>query len=475
MKLINEIIVEITNEFGEDIMSHIKKDVLNGASTVYGFLKQYDDYETPVLFRKVYMELFAKRSELSQDFTPDSLSGFLAEFAVRGDESWIMDVCAGSGCLLYEVNKINNKAKIFAIEYDESLVYYLIYMYVNLGIRGIVQHKDVLSGEVFRTFSIEHGKVKEILFVDDIGVDLCVSNPPFNVNNKRFIDTTLLAKKSYLILPYSCFDLLPEYRESINTIVDCGPNLFDKTSIGVMILGLKERSETTTFFDLQKYYIEETIIERRGGFDEGDKSHYGRIYSKKYNVIRAEAAKACLTLIGGEFNGLCATKRNIDIECYHVKQNINYESGSIPSVDYLNELIKEYNYIVDACESFSMTANENYILDKRAKATGILYKEDEELSKKINEAFDSICALNDLIKIERMKSCQPVKLSKSNIIQFTFKKQQRNEMFGDVSAIELFYNLFTQHHTMMNNLKNKYLSDIRDELSTLLLSGKLKL
>lgn len=475
MKLINDIILDVIEEFGDDILNVIKREVKNNTSYFFNFIKKYDDYDITVLFRNVYMELFAKRDSHSQDFTPQSLSSFLSEMAIKGDEKWIMDVCAGSGCLLSELHKRNKQANYFAVEFDEDLVFYLIYLYKNVNINGIIQHKNVITNEVFKTYKINNGNVEEILFVDDIIIDLCVSNPPFNIDNDKFIQSTFIAERSFLILPNGILKTLEKYKDKLDLIIDCQGNIFDKTNVSVVVISFKKDCDKITFFDLKKYYIEDIVIERRGGFDKNDKSHYGRIYKKVFNKITDDAASACTSLIGTDFNSICITKLKENIESYNPAHHINYSESTIPNVDKLNELISEYNSIIEACNCFSLTASKTFMREKSLDKNFELYNEDKKTTAEINKAFDSITKANDLIKLSKIKDCNYVTTTESNIVQFTLKRSGNNEMFGNIAAIPIFYNLFVQHQMTMNVLKNKYLSDIRDNLMDLLMNRNLNI
>jgi hypothetical protein len=475
--ILNEIVIELRNQF-PDLIEAVRNDLYGGKRNIYEKLSSHDGISWISLFRMIYMNTLAKREEFSQDFTPDCLAKMTAGVSVTGKEKWIMDLCSGCGCLTIECFRKNPGAHFIAVEYDEDMIVFLQYVFVCEGINGIIIHRDVLSGETFATYSIENGKISGIIEFDPASaeIDLCVSNPPFNINNDKFIRETFIAKNSTLILPGGIVNHLSGYSSKIRSVIYCGGNLFDKTTTNIIVVQFCEHSDTVTFFDLSQYYISKTVIERRGGFDESDKSHYNRIYRKELNEIIPGTGEAILQLTGKDFPCLCATKLHSEIGGdYNHRKYINYEENTIPGIDRLNSLINNYNSSIEASNAFTATVNETWLKDRPDFQAIDLNDENEKLTDRINDTFDGITKNNDLIKVERMKKNKYLTRTKCNDIQFVFHKLNHNSLFADVSAINIVWNMFVQHQMTMNYMKNKFLGDIRDELTELLMSNKLKI
>lgn len=115
--------------------------------------------------QKIYQYYQADRQNLGQDYTPASLARLVALLA--GSSSKIIDMCAGSGALTIQKWNEDKNVSFVCIERDGKVIPYLLF---NLAIRNIsaeVQHKDVLSGELFNVYRVHkgdtYGRVEVIL------------------------------------------------------------------------------------------------------------------------------------------------------------------------------------------------------------------------------------------------------------------------------------------------------------------------
>ena len=111
----------------------------------------------------VFQYYEADRENKKQDYTPKTLAQFVGE--LTKDSDTIIDMCAGSGALTIQRWLKNKETKFELWEYDEKVIWYLMF---NMAIRNIeccVKRADVLSDEVFEEYKISKGEKYGILHI----------------------------------------------------------------------------------------------------------------------------------------------------------------------------------------------------------------------------------------------------------------------------------------------------------------------
>lgn len=105
--------------------------------------------------QKIFEYYQADRKEKMQDYTPKSLAKLIAKLSKHND---VIDLCCGSGALTIQKWNEDSTSTFLLKEFDNNVLPYLMF---NMGVRNIqcqIQHCDVLSGEVFKTYTINKGE-----------------------------------------------------------------------------------------------------------------------------------------------------------------------------------------------------------------------------------------------------------------------------------------------------------------------------
>lgn len=115
--------------------------------------------------QKVYQYYLADRKEKKQDYTPKSLAKLMAILAMSKDKK-IIDMCAGSGALTIQAWNLDNDIVVECLEFDETVIPFLLFNLQVRNIEGVVKHMDVLENEIFNIYKItrtdKFGKVEKI-------------------------------------------------------------------------------------------------------------------------------------------------------------------------------------------------------------------------------------------------------------------------------------------------------------------------
>lgn len=115
--------------------------------------------------QKVYQYYLSDRKEKKQDYTPKSLAKLMASLAMPKDKK-IIDMCAGSGALTIQAWNLDNNIVVECLEFDETVIPFLLFNLQVRNIEGVVKQMDVLENEIFNTYKItrtdKFGKVEKI-------------------------------------------------------------------------------------------------------------------------------------------------------------------------------------------------------------------------------------------------------------------------------------------------------------------------
>lgn len=95
--------------------------------------------------QKIYQYYLADRKEKKQDYTPASVAQFMGLLAGSSDS--IVDMCAGSGALIIQKWNQDPDIRFTAIEYDGTVIPFLLFNMALRNIRCCVFHKDALTDD----------------------------------------------------------------------------------------------------------------------------------------------------------------------------------------------------------------------------------------------------------------------------------------------------------------------------------------
>lgn len=106
--------------------------------------------------QKIFQYYEADRKEKMQDYTPKTLADFCGRLV--GEDTEIIDMCAGSGSLTIQKWNSNNDIYFRLYEFDEKVIPYLIFNMMIRNIKCKIYHSDVLQDDIFHTYEIKKGK-----------------------------------------------------------------------------------------------------------------------------------------------------------------------------------------------------------------------------------------------------------------------------------------------------------------------------
>lgn len=135
----------------QELSDRIYKTVMgNGTEKYQAFIDLVDGDLSKDHMQKIYQYYQADRQNLGQDYTPSSK---------------VIDMCAGSGALTIQKWNEDKNASYICIERDEIVIPYLLFNLVIRNIDAEVQHKDVLTGELFKAYRVHRGNAYGIVEV----------------------------------------------------------------------------------------------------------------------------------------------------------------------------------------------------------------------------------------------------------------------------------------------------------------------
>lgn len=137
---------------------------LNDIDVKSNFKKMVGDLSIDWL-QKIFQYYEADRKDKKQDYTPTSIAKLMAKLALRGNENFITDMCAGSGALTIQCWNLNHDIEAECLELDEKVIPILLFNLAVRNIKATVYQMDVLQQEVLKSWKVvpegEFGKVIE--------------------------------------------------------------------------------------------------------------------------------------------------------------------------------------------------------------------------------------------------------------------------------------------------------------------------
>lgn len=474
-KPINEIANIVFKKFG-DLFQAIEKDALSDNTELLDFLAT--EGEPLELLRRLIM-LQSDRDNLKQDFTPSSLAYFLAGISVTGKETKILDMCAGSGALTIQASKINPNAEYTCIEYDKKMCFVLVLMFKALKLTGYVLNYDVINRELFQTYYIKNGKVQSLLtYILPNNFDLCISNPPFNVDNSSFLKFSLdYSKKASFIFCNSVLDDKKfDLKQFVDRLIICPDKMFEKTGIPTIVFSIsKTPSETIGFYDLNNDYCTKSITElNRGGTDENDASHYNRLYQKERKILKTEAVDFVKNANSNTINFCSFVKRN-KVELLRCRNYIEYSEDPLNSFTDIKQAVEELRNVIELQESIQVSLNTTFLKDVIPGGIDIGdFIKQKKQSEEINKNFKELNDCNPGLNLPKLGEHQTVVETKLNEIVFKFKRFPNNNLFAFAPMLIQILPLFINYIYSLNCMENAALKKVRDTLLPYLMNGTLK-
>lgn len=311
MRELKDITKEILNAFElediESIRDFLYKLVLLDNKDKYydKYMEIVEDLEVDWILN-IYSNMLAERKELKQDYTPQSLAQLVGEIAFLNNSKiqTCYDCCAGSGSLTLALYNKNPNLYFYLEELDDNVIPFLLFNLSLRNMNGEVINGNVLTGERYCVYKIKKGtKYSNIEKMELNGlyeipkVDVCVSNPPFNLRIKQTIKTSIKEFKNGradVVFALKCLELLKDngrfilidtamitqqssknetwFREYVvnnnilDTYIQMPPKMFENTPIQVMVYYFDKNKKDNYFknINLTKYGFSQTIRYRKG-------------------------------------------------------------------------------------------------------------------------------------------------------------------------------------------------------------------
>lgn len=450
---------------------------------------------------EVFQFFLADRENKKQDYTPDTLSQLVSDIIGKTDN--VADICAGSGSLF---NKLN--ATFYAEELDEEAAKIGIFNAALRGKTGTFSIRDALGVTNDRVFELrKNGKysiVDEALNILDLQngkFTSVISNPPYNIRysipddgrfpiamnpsnaNYSFVfrGLELLNGKgrAIFILPNGVLSsdndlhqkkwlIDNDYLESVVTLPD---RMFAATSIPVCLLVFnksKKNVDKVTMIDFRKTFDVE-IRQQRG---EGGKSNTERLYKKEFAVLGKEKRKLIVDFINSEnVKETAGIVKRIGIEEIQA-QNYNLQPARYIEAVSVDDKSRNLEYIIEDLQRIAKEKSRVKITINKTTAKELGFNDEYlEYLKKSDEQALAINESLKLVNLPEIKSDRYFTTSANKVLKIEVDIKD-----GYVpSFIKMMMPSFNTliHH--WNEEENRYLSELRDTLLPLLMSGELKI
>lgn len=475
----------------------------NNSELMAAWVSLVDDLSVDWM-QQIYQYNLADRETNKQDYTPKCLAEAVAKLSAVPGEKTCCDLCAGSGALTIQKWMTNKDLFFYCIELDENVLPFLLFNLAARRINGYVISSDALTQELSRAWIVRNGEIRMTAGSDLIlprDVDVCISNPPYNIQWERpglagsdprfssfgvppssnanfaFVLTALrMAKRSVLILPNSVLSPgLKEEKQIVSNLVKhnrieaaiINPDkMFVSTTIGtcLMVLDNDKKTTMTELIDMRQRFATETR-DQNGQF--GGNSHEGRTYHREFKIYTSEHIEQIINAIKNKQNeaGFCASVTADDIIAKDCSLSPGKHIGIVQEEHTHRpyaDIVADINRTRDLRNSCKLTINETV-----ARSLGFdraLYEKATPLDENFNNVVEMLSG---------------DKLIKNDYVRFTKNKNEltfSNNNPDRISAIlSLLMNAWKQHIFITNQEENRLLAELRDALLPELMSGKINL
>lgn len=356
-----------------------------------------------------------------------------------------------------------------------------------------------------------------MLDVKKLEYDTVISNPPFNLKSENDIKfKNIVVKKKLInfafifrgleklkdkgqmafILPNNCLSGSHEldYRKYlidnnlIKAVISVPGSMFESTSIPTCILLLsKENNENVSFINISEC-DDKIVLNRRG---TGSKAHESRIYHKELGSLSDEQITDINNAIHDKIDIAGFSKTVLVKEV--IEQDYSLQTGRY--IDYVEvetihrsfeDIIDDINNIRNDKNKFKITINKTIFKDLKELAELFEQSEDgKEISKDINDALDSIKELREDFKkkneftdeTNRGMFYTEKRLIYDNWLSITNSAKNEIKNTDKKELCETFLMNLQNCQMMIVYLNNKeivLLTELRDKLLPLLMSGELE-
>lgn len=445
-----------------------------------------NDLETDYL-QKIWQFFMADREDKKQDFTPKSLGKLLSKLTESENETWVYDMCSGSGALTIQKWCTNKNLKFVCEELDENLIPFLIFNLKIRNIEGYVINGNVLTGERKTVYKLTKGeKFSEIeicMFFEYPNFDCGISNPPFNLKgeykeeielkNMNYVFILKMLEKVHgkvaFILPKAVTTSSDEIgvrkylkeKNKIRAVIENPGEMFESTVIPTTVLFFED-SEEISFLNCKNFFTEEKRKQR------GEDHTKNRVYTKVLKTYSDEQIKTILSSIQDKKDivNFSKTVRNNEIQD-EIWQPLRYIE--IKTEEKYN---RSYEDILTDLQRVMIQKNENKLTinETWAKEIGFLEvfqnaTKSDETTKEINKT------IKEVLKLE-------IELPTQKYIRTTKSKELKIENMDKAEITSLMLMTLNTWRTMihfLNNEENRYLAELKDKMLPDLMSGNLKI
>lgn len=437
--------------------------------------------------QKIWQFFMADRENKKQDFTPKSLGKLLSKLTESENETWVYDMCSGSGALTIQKWCSNKNLKFVCEELDEDLIPFLIFNLKIRNIEGYVINGNVLTGERKTVYKLTKGeKFSEIeisMFFEYPTFSSGISNPPFNLKGE-YNGEVLLKNMNYVfvlkmlervkgkvafILPNGVTSSNEEKearkylkgKNKIRAVITNPEGMFESTAIPTTVLFFED-SEEISFLNCKDFFTED---ERN---QKGEKHTKNRTYVKTFKTYSEDQIATILSCITEKRNivNFSKTVRNNEI------QEENWQSLRYIETKTEEKYNRSYEDILTDLQRVMIQKNQNKLTinETWAKEIGFL-----EVFQNATKADENTNELNKTIK-EVLKL--EIELPTQNYIRTTKSKELKIENMDKAEITSLMLMTLNTWRTMihfLNNEENRYLAELKDKMLPDLMSGNLKI
>lgn len=442
------------------------------------------DLETDYL-QKIWQFYMADREDKKQDFTPKSLGKLVSELTKQEQETWVYDMCSGSGSLTIQKWNSNKNLKFVCEELDENIIPFLLFNLKIRNIEGFIVNGDILTGEHKAIYKLTKGekfsKIEPSMFFEYPVFSTGISNPPFNLRgeykkeialkNMNFVFVLKMLEKvkgkAAFILPNGVTNSSDEEvarkfltgNKEIRAVIAAPEKMFESTQIPTTILLFEKNSDEVTFVDCKN---QNYIVEKRE--QKGELHTENRTYIKEFNVFSDEHIDNITTAIftKKDIAGFSKTTNEVIESSWSVGRYIEFIQEEVKTRSY-EDILNDLKRVMEQKNQNKLTINEVW-----AEQLGFL--KIFEASKKGNEDIEEI---NKTIKNNFKLD---IELPKQDFIRITKSKELKWENKDKKELSSTIIIALQTWKTMLhflNNEENRYLKELKDKALPDLMSGKI--
>lgn len=465
----------------------------------------------------IYQFNLSDRENLSQDYTPPTISKLCSHLLMKDKPQKILDICSGSGSLTLGCINNNCGEEYFLQELDERVIPFCLVNLALKNVNGLLINTDVVTGEVKAQYRLTKSKKfskieKGQWFYDLNNMDACISNPPFNLRledvvmefedypnvkgnnlNYGFIYTCLQHLKddgkAAVILPNGVLTSEPEktYRRYLvdnnllEAVIMLPDKMFESTSIPVTVLLLNKgkTDDGVVFINVKDKF---DILERKM---KGELHMANRVYTKQIKGLSDFQIEKITETIEKQVNepeySYKATLKEIQEKDYLLSANRYIQRIEKPNTHRpFKDIVEDLTRIINRRNEVKLTVNEKVLKTNLSKEDQEWFLNMQKWSKECNNLTDGI---NDSFKMlaEKNKEFKEIKqLPKGNWFTISKKKNMvkfENNTKSDSTRADMLFHFSNWKSLvyLLNEEENRLLAELRDALMMDFFSQKIEI